>query len=505
MASACFPVNCERRIGVHPHMRLNTIKLREWFSCDFRSLALFRILLGILLLSDLWTRSNDILAHYSDFGVIPRTAWLLYTPSYKWSFHALSGAIWVQKALFLFGAGFALALTLGYQTRLATILSWVWLISLQNRNDMLLHGGDTVIRMLVFWGMFLPLNKAWAIDCRQTATPRHSSWRECSIPTLAITLQIVFIYLFSAVNKWTSYDWQSGTAVFYALNLDQFAGYWAPLLAKIPVLTFALSFFVLWFETIGPFLFFSPSYTPRIRCLAIVGFFIMQAGFGLFLELGLFPFVSCAAMVPLIPTWAWRRMNRFVPILGNITPCKTQPTWNERFRQRMKAFSGAICGVFLTLVFLENIDALNIGLRIPKAIRVFDRTMQIHQGWRMFTNPGKKGGWYEVEGHLSDGEFVELFPKHGGKPQFEEPKWVAGTYGNQRWRRYLVNLCDEDCSMYLPYFGEYLWQNWNRSVPKQQKLKGLKVFFMRSEINTVTGKRTIHQTVLWTKEERDRP
>lgn len=479
-------------------MRFSTIKFREFFCCDLRSLAIFRIVLGLLLLSDLWTRSGDLLAHYSDSGLFPVEAWLLYGSPYQWSFHGLSGEIWFQKILFLMGAIFAIALTLGCKTRIAAILSWVWLISLQNRNDMLLHGGDTFLRMLVFWAIFLPLNKVWSVDPLKKTKEELSSWREFSMPTVAITCQFIFVYLFAAINKWTSFDWQNGTAVFFALNLDQFAGAWAPLLSNIPFSTSSLSYLVLWFETMGPFLLFSPVYTPQFRCIAIIGFFLMQAGFGFFLELGLFPFVSCAAMVPLIPTWAWRKaggawMAKAGGPLNVQSNLKKHPIWSET------KLCGAVCGFFLVMVLLANIEALDLGVHIPKPIRIFNRNMQIHQGWRMFTNPGKRGGWYIVVGRLSNGTDIELFPNRGTKPQFREPEWVAGTYGNQRWRRYLVNLSEEECAMYLPYFGEYFWRSWNEPVPTDRQIVGLKVWFMRSQINTVTKERTSQQTVLWAK------
>ncbi|MGA1192190.1 MAG: HTTM domain-containing protein, partial [Bdellovibrionota bacterium] len=51
-------------------------KLPRWFRSycclDTRSLALFRIALGLLLLIDLINRAKFLRAHYTDFGVLPR-------------------------------------------------------------------------------------------------------------------------------------------------------------------------------------------------------------------------------------------------------------------------------------------------------------------------------------------------------------------------------------------------------------------------------------------------
>ena len=38
------------------------------FGMDLRSLALFRVMLSIVMIGDLWDRSRDLHAHYTDLG-----------------------------------------------------------------------------------------------------------------------------------------------------------------------------------------------------------------------------------------------------------------------------------------------------------------------------------------------------------------------------------------------------------------------------------------------------
>ena len=47
--------------------------LGDILSLDVRSLAVMRIGMALLLLADLWYRTHDLVAHYTDRGVIPRT------------------------------------------------------------------------------------------------------------------------------------------------------------------------------------------------------------------------------------------------------------------------------------------------------------------------------------------------------------------------------------------------------------------------------------------------
>ena len=49
-------------------------RLRELFGIDLRTLALARIGLSFLVLLDLSLRARDLSAHYTDQGVLPRSA-----------------------------------------------------------------------------------------------------------------------------------------------------------------------------------------------------------------------------------------------------------------------------------------------------------------------------------------------------------------------------------------------------------------------------------------------
>ncbi len=46
---------------------------RMAFGLDVRTLALFRVAIGMMVIGDLWDRSSDLVAHYTDEGVMPRS------------------------------------------------------------------------------------------------------------------------------------------------------------------------------------------------------------------------------------------------------------------------------------------------------------------------------------------------------------------------------------------------------------------------------------------------
>jgi len=65
-------------------------KLKELFSIDIRSLAILRIGMAFFVLVDLFYRSFDVTAFYTDAGVIPRS--LNYWKPHM-SIHFLSGSL----------------------------------------------------------------------------------------------------------------------------------------------------------------------------------------------------------------------------------------------------------------------------------------------------------------------------------------------------------------------------------------------------------------------------
>ena len=138
---------------------------RNLFAIDPRSLALFRIAMGLLLLADLAIRATDLNAMYTDDGMFSRAEICRRaTTIWNWSFHFASGSWGFQATLFGLAAGLALALVVGFETRLATVGSWLMLLSLHHRVPPILSGAEILLRMLLFWAMFLPLGRVWSVD-----------------------------------------------------------------------------------------------------------------------------------------------------------------------------------------------------------------------------------------------------------------------------------------------------------------------------------------------------
>lgn len=296
-----------------------TPKTPSWlaiaFGCDYRALAIFRISLGFLTLADLWVRMGALLAHYTDFGILPRGTHLdLFANAWEFSFHNTTGNAFGMLVLFGLHAAVAVALIIGWRTRFVSFLAWAFVVSLHNRNPVILHSGDVVFRMLLFWAMFLPLGARASVDA--ALAPKNDA---CSpdwlvnVATAAVLLQIFEEYFFAALFKGGD-EWHSaGNAVYYALSVEQFTtsiGIWFRETFR-PLLPF-LTRSVWWFELLGPFFLFAPFRRGWIRLVFVALFAAMHLNFEIMLGIGTFPFICIVGLVPFLPTAFLDRVERWV-------------------------------------------------------------------------------------------------------------------------------------------------------------------------------------------------
>ncbi|MGK7885679.1 MAG: HTTM domain-containing protein [Crocosphaera sp.] len=293
----------------------------RFFQLDVRSLALFRVCLAIILICDLLLRFRYISDHYSDQGVLPTDAMVTeWTQFGLWSIHILNGHSIFQIILFIIATLVAICLGVGYKTRLATLFSWILLLSLHNRNWMLLNSGDIELRMLLFWAMFLPLGAAYSVDSALN-TSRKSSNRNQQIfstATVALILQICFIYWFAAILKDDPVWWIEGSATYYALSLDYMTTPFGTFLLNFPGLLKVATWFTIWFELVGPFFLFIPFKTAFFRLWTVILFCLLHLGFGLGLNLSLFPFISATAWLALLPGDFWDNSRRWLATKSSI-------------------------------------------------------------------------------------------------------------------------------------------------------------------------------------------
>ncbi len=285
------------------------------FEIDLRALAAFRIALGTLVIVDLLLRSRHLTAFYTDDGVLPLEA-LFSDYSSVYSLHAISGEAWVQAVLFVVAGCFAFAMVVGYRTRLATLVSWLLLLSLHTRNPMVLNGGDALFRMLLFWAIFLPLGERWAIDARRTNRDRTTV---ASVGTMAVLLQVLLMYVTNAIHKTRSDVWMSGDALVEIFQADHLTYLLGNVLAEQFFLLRTFSYVWMTLILLSPLLIVLTDYRRAIITTLFVG---MHLGMFVTLKIGLFPLITVAGLVLFYPSVIWDRATALATRTGITTPLR---------------------------------------------------------------------------------------------------------------------------------------------------------------------------------------
>src|SRR5581483_5070309 len=282
-------------------------RLREVFAIDLRTLVLLRVCLASLILVDLICRSTQLTDHYTDWGILPRQA-LLSIAGWRASLHLATGSTAGQVTLFLIAALFAIALLVGYRTRLMTFLSWVMLMSLQARNPIVLHGGDLLLLSLLFWAMFLPLGTKFSVDAALDKSDAQVPNQHFSAATVALLVQVMSVYFFTALLKSSPVWLPNGTAVELAMRIDHITtsvGVW---MRDLHTLDRMLTYYVWGLELIAPLLVFVPLFFPWIRVAGLVLLIAMHVGFLVCLNIGLFPAVSITSLLAFTPSLVWDKL-----------------------------------------------------------------------------------------------------------------------------------------------------------------------------------------------------
>ena len=187
----CPPTHAPDAMADQYAARRRLAPLRGWaaagFTLDTRSLAIFRIGLGCILIADCLLRTRDFRLMFTPDGIFPLETLARYhdDPS------DLVAGIRVRCRLVEWrGAGSGGARRGGPGGRLpdpeaATILAWVALVSVIRRTSPAINAGDIWFACQLFWAMFLPLGARWSLDSARLAAAQPGRPCAASVRSLA--------------------------------------------------------------------------------------------------------------------------------------------------------------------------------------------------------------------------------------------------------------------------------------------------------------------------------
>ena len=295
-------------------------KIRDLYCrIDARSLALFRWVMGISLLVDLFHRWSWLKAFYANDGVLPNHNHLFLTrdQGHIWSIYHSFSSVGENHFAFVFTALFLLLFTIGYKTRVFHVVALMCLVSLTARNTLLESSGNTVAIALMALSVWLPCGKRFSVDSlrasfaardertaealnARSATPQAPA----TLAALLLLLGVGSMTLMAALSQNGS-TWQDGSALYIALHADQWAD--APgvaLRGKTGLLTIWTRIFRYAEMAVLP-LALIPVLRKTTRSLAIGALLLVALTVVVLFDYGLYGWSLLAACALLIPSELW--------------------------------------------------------------------------------------------------------------------------------------------------------------------------------------------------------
>lgn len=478
---------------------LSSFLLERYFTLDRRSLGLFRIVFGVLLLCDLYYRARGIEYWYVNDGLMPNhvVLWAKPTGPLLSFFFTLSSYQEAVAGFFVCGVVF-LAYTLGYHTKLSQALAFICILSLNGRLHMLENGGDIVVNILACLTLFLPLGDRFSLDALRLArargigatTPETDSPANSfvSVACFALILQLALIYLFNVLHK-SGASWMEGSAVHYTLHQDRLItsfGVWLRETMPYPVLQ-GLTWGTLAVESLAVLLILSPCETFGSRAVAAALVPTLHLGFALCLDLGPFPYVMMCFFIPLIPAWVWQRSaeqhwlapvrrivartrRRLLGVVQQLEPEVQTVQLNQPGESLLSLWPREVAAMVVLLSILFAVSQTNaavpeqLRLGYPRFARSLIDSTRMFQGWRMFAPEAPFEDFaISVDAVTVDGRHVDPYnevasPNHPRVLHDIPPQLGQDQY----FTSYSLFLPNDNFKRY-----HHILQNWVLDYPKR--------------------------------------
>lgn len=300
---------------------------RYWFSRgSAASFGIFRILIGFLWFCNLLMLAPCWYDWFGEHGFVPREAARRYlggpTPTGLGfgvpPLDLLAGVSddRIAIAFFALVTLAALATCLGVASRVSTVVLALGAVSLQHRNAIILHGGDSVLRICAIYLAVGPSGACCSIDRllriwrgREGLEPRAVYvW-----PQRVVAYNVALIYLTTVWVKWQGNLWRNGTATWYTARLQEFRRFPVPSFLNDRPMIYLTTWSTLAVEfALGTLVFFRP-----LRKYVLLAGILMHGYIEYSMNVPLFAFSICSMYICFydgeeVAAWAQKVGRRMV-------------------------------------------------------------------------------------------------------------------------------------------------------------------------------------------------
>lgn len=322
----------------------NIFDWRYWLGeIDTRWLSIFRILFSLVLLKDAIYHLVLAEIFYSDVGVVPRVNLfdgLVRVP--RFSLMDAIGEPWLATLFFIVWIIVLIGLLLGYRTRLMTILNFIIILSVHERNGYILTSADTLMRVMCFWMMLAPMGQYYSLDAirqgwrqfKSAGQPVDDRPRTAfALPIRLMQWQLVIVYVCTAYLKTQGALWVNGDALHYIAQINTMLTPMGEGLRLLPaVLLKMMTYYSMLAEIAIPLLLLSPFFWRWSRAFAFSLALTLHGGIALMLSIPDFSIVMLLCYLPFFdPAWLQWLSNKFKrpqqPVSTTVPSDSNSPLW----------------------------------------------------------------------------------------------------------------------------------------------------------------------------------
>ena len=299
---------------------------------DLRSLALLRILIGLMQLYDVYSRTKngkyDLAWYTSDspehsYDTTPMPSIHEYNLPSMFPFVFARRSFQAECFHFALYAVLSTFLVIGLKARWVLPVMWIMCCAHQSKADTLGDGSDLLVGQLMLIMCLLPISQMWSVDAylarnKNNTSDDYRNNQVGSIACLCLTLQIVMMYIGAFFGRTFDYYtlaqlikggvsdwlWPQFSLVHYASNgSGVYKSFVSDIIRKTPLLNQFMSFSGFWLELICPLFCFV--FNQRYSHWGAIPLVMLHFGIGQILNIPHWVIVGCIIHVIWIPTHVW--------------------------------------------------------------------------------------------------------------------------------------------------------------------------------------------------------
>jgi len=269
-------------------------------------LSVFRVLLSFIIIrnaASIYSISN---LFYSRNGLMPYSEYVESTNYFSKYLVYPFDNIYTPHLLILSLIALAVLFMMGILREVAGVGLFLLLVIFQKRGELFMDGGDNVIFVVLPYLIFSDSYRFFSFKLfNYKLADKWLQFRKMfrNVALLGLIIQVCFVYFFTAIAKLNTEVWYNGTALYYALNIEDFnpSRHYQNYQNNAYVINI-LSYSTLLFELAFPFLIWSTNTKIIVLGMGI----LFHLGIWLMMGLNVYPWVMISTYFVLITDEEYR-------------------------------------------------------------------------------------------------------------------------------------------------------------------------------------------------------